>query len=47
MLFNTYSALHVRVWMVEVFQILLAIDPGRHGRDIESEECTADGAESG
>ena len=33
--------------MVEVLQVLIAIDPGGHRRDIESEESTADGAESG
>ena len=43
----TYSSLHVRVWVVEVFEILLAIDPGRHGRDIETKEGAADGAEGG
>jgi hypothetical protein len=43
----TYSSLHVRVRVVEVFEILLAIDPGRHGRDIEAEEGAADGAEGG
>jgi len=33
--------------MVEVLEILVAIDPSRHGRDIETEEGAADGAESG
>ena len=47
MLCNTYSSLHVRIRMVEVLQVLIAIDPGGHRRDIESEESTADGAESG
>jgi hypothetical protein len=47
MLCHTYSSLHVRVRVVEVLQVLFAIDPGRHRRDIESEESTADGAESG
>jgi hypothetical protein len=44
---NTYSSLHVRVWVVEVFEVLVAIDPSGHGRDIEAEKGAANGAEGG
>jgi hypothetical protein len=44
---NTYSSLHVRVGVVEVFKVLVAIDPSGHGGDIEAEEGAADGAEGG
>jgi hypothetical protein len=33
--------------VVEVFKVLVAIDPSGHGGDIEAEEGAADGAEGG
>jgi hypothetical protein len=43
---QTYASLQVRIRIVEVFQILLLIDPCTHGRDVKPEEGTANGAES-
>lgn len=38
------ASLCVRVRMSEVFEILIAANPSRHGAYIEAEQCTADGA---
>lgn len=41
------AALGVGVWIVEVCEVLVGIDPSAHGADIESEECTTDSAKCG
>lgn len=41
------TTLKVRVGRVKVVEVVLIVDPGAHGADIEAEERTTDGAESG